>query len=113
MKQSFTWWSFDKGQNLNDFLRHAADIGYDAVEVIYEKDFKLAKNYGLDISLHWGTRNLTQGLNKREHHAETIKELETHLKLAEQWNIANLVCFSGNRDAACRKRGSQAGARAA
>ncbi len=107
MKQSFTWWSFDKGQDLNDFLRQAADMGYDAVEVIDEKDFKLAKNYGLEISLHWGTHNLIQSLNKREHHTETLKELETHLKLAEQWNIANLVCFSGNRNGRSDDEGAE------
>jgi hydroxypyruvate isomerase len=97
MKQSFTWWSFRKDQPIDDFLKYAAEIGYDAVEVIDETEFPLAKKYGLDVSLHWGTRNLTQGLNKREHHAETLKELGTQIKLAEQWNIATLVCFSGNR----------------
>jgi hydroxypyruvate isomerase len=107
MKQSFAWWSFNKGQDLGDFLKLAADIGYDAVEVIDESEFHLAKKYGLEISLHWGTRNLTRGLNKREHHAETLKELETHLKLAEKWNIANLVCFSGNRDGKSDDEGAE------
>jgi hydroxypyruvate isomerase len=107
VKQSFAWWSFDKGQDLNDFLRFAAELGYDAVEVIDEKDFKVAKNYGLELSLHWGTRNLARGLNKREYHAEARKELENHINLAEQWNIANLVCFSGNRDGKSDAEGAE------
>jgi hydroxypyruvate isomerase len=107
MKQSFTWWSFGKDQNITDFLKFAADIGYDAVEVIDETEFPLAKNYGLAVSLHWGTRKLTRGLNKREYHPETWRELETHIKLAEQWNIANLVCFSGNRDGQSDDEGAE------
>jgi hydroxypyruvate isomerase len=107
MKQSFTWWSFNKGQDLEDFLKFAAETGYEAVEVIDETEFPLAKKYGLEISLHWGTRNLTQGLNKREYHTETLKELETHLKLAEQCNIANLVCFAGNREGKSNDEGAE------
>lgn len=107
MKQSFAWWSFSKDQSITDFLKFAADVGYSAVEVIDETEFPLAKNYGLAVSLHWGTRNLRRGLNKREYHPETLRELESYLNLAEQWNIANLVCFSGNRDGQSDHEGAE------
>ncbi len=107
MKKSFTWWSFNKGQPIDEFLKLAADIGYDAVEVIDEAEFPLAKKYGLEVSLHWGTRHLTQGLNKCEFHAETLSELEAHIKLAEEWKIANLVFFGSNCDGKSDDEGAE------
>lgn len=107
MKQSFTWWSFSKNQSPDELLKAAADIGYDAVEILDEVDFPLSKKYGLAMSLHRGHLGLTKGMNRREHHAGIMKELETNIKLAEEWNIANLVCFSGNRDSLSDDEGAE------
>jgi hydroxypyruvate isomerase len=107
MKQSFTWWSFSKGQNPDELLKAAADIGYSAVEILDEKDFPLSKEYGLTMALHRGHLGLTKGMNRREHHAGIMKELEANIKIAEEWNIPNLVCFSGNRDGISDNEGAE------
>jgi hydroxypyruvate isomerase len=98
MKQSFTWWSFSKGQHIEDVFKAAAEIGYSAVELLDEPNFPLAKKYGLELSAHGGHVGLTEGMNRREHHAGIMKELEVNLRLAETWRIPNLICFSGNRN---------------
>jgi hydroxypyruvate isomerase len=98
MKQSFTWWSFSKGQSLEDTLKAAADIGYSAVELLEEPDFPLAKKYGLGISAYRAHEGLTEGMNCRAYHPGIRKEFEANLRLAETWNIPNLICFSGNRN---------------
>src|SRR5690606_19607338 len=41
---------------------------------------------------------LEDGLNKRENHERITREIEANLKLAAEWNIPNLIVFSGNRD---------------
>jgi hydroxypyruvate isomerase len=107
MKQSFTWWSFSKNQTPDELLKAAADIGYSAVEILDEKDFPLSKKYDLAMALHRGHLGLTKGMNRREHHAGIMKELEANIKIAEEWNIPNLVCFSGNRDGISDDEGAE------
>ncbi len=107
MKQSFTWWSFSKNQDPDEVLKAAADIGYDAVEILDEKDFPLSKKYGLAMSGHRGHLGLSKGLNRREHHDGILKELETNIKIAETWNIPKLICFSGNRDSLSDSEGGE------
>lgn len=111
MKQSFTYWSFaNKGLSVDELLKAAADIGYDAVELLDEPDFPLSKKYGLAMSAHRGHLGLTKGMNRREHHAEIMQELEDNIKIAEAWNVPTLICFSGNRDGLSNDEGAEVSA---
>jgi len=46
----------------------------------------------------FGHDTLNDGLNKRSNRDRILRELEANLRLAEEWNIANLVVFSGQRN---------------
>lgn len=108
IKQSFTYWSFaNKGLSTEELLKAAAEIGYDAIELIEEHDFALVKKYNLAISSHRAHSSLTQGLNHREYHQGIINEVEANLKLAERWKISNLICFSGNRNGISDEEGAE------
>ena len=99
LKQSFTWWSFAKpGTDPETLLRRAAEIGYDGVELLDEALFPLAHNMGLEIVTHRAHTHIEVGLNRRENHEGIARETEAALKLAERWNIPNLILFSGNRN---------------
>ncbi len=98
LKQSFTWWSFTTPEtDPETLLRRAAEIGYDGVEMLDEDLFSVAKGMGLEITTHRAHESLEWGLNRREHHEGIVGETETALRLAERWQIPNLICFSGNR----------------
>ncbi len=99
LRQSFTWWSFYTPKtDPETLLRRAAEIGYDGVEMLDEDLFSVAKGMGLEITTHRAHESLERGLNHREYHEGIIQETEAALKLAERWNIPNLICFSGNWD---------------
>ena len=99
LKQSFTWWSFYAPKtDPETLLRRAAEIGYDGVEMLDEKLFPIAREIGLEITTHRAHESIEKGLNRRGHHDGIIQETEAALRLAERWNIPNLICFSGNRD---------------
>ena len=99
LKQSFTWWSFTTPQtDPETLLRRAAEIGYDGVELLDENLFSVAHAMGLEITTHRAHESLEKGLNHHENHDGIVQETEAALRLAERWNIPNLICFSGNRD---------------
>src|SRR3954469_12576400 len=99
MKQSFAWWSFARGQYApQQLLRAAADIGYQGVELIERELWPLAKDCGLSIASTNGGLSIERGLNRREHHAHIEEQLRATIAEAEQWNIPNVIVFSGNRD---------------
>ena len=98
IQQSLAWWCFARGEMTPERLvRAAADIGYDAVELVEPQYWPLVRDHGLAISAMGGHRSLTEGLNRREYHAGIARELEANIRVAEAWRIPVLICFSGNR----------------
>ncbi|HTI14067.1 MAG TPA: TIM barrel protein [Dictyobacter sp.] len=108
IKQSFTWWSFI-GADVSPerLLRTAAEVGYDGVELIEQQYWPLAKEHGLTIATMAGHASIENGLNRREHHDRIEQELLANIALAQEWNIPNLICFSGSRDGLADEAGIQ------
>lgn len=108
LKQSFTYWSFATPQtDPETLLRRAAEIGFDGVELLDERLFPIAKEMGLEITTHGAHGPLERGLNRREHHEDILRQTEAALKLAEQWKIPSLICFSGNRGGLSDQEGAE------
>ena len=99
MKQSFTFWSFaNRGLRPEELFQTAVQIGYKAVELVDEALLPLASKAELEVSAHRAFESIEEGLNRGENHARLFEEFEHNLKLASQWNIPGLICFSGNRN---------------
>lgn len=79
-------------------MRAAVEIGYDAVELLPEAYWPLAQQYGLAIASVNGHASIAEGLNCPANYPRILRELEANIVKAEQWRIANLICFSGNRN---------------
>jgi hydroxypyruvate isomerase len=108
IRQSLSWWCFVRGEMTPDELvRAAADIGYDAVDLVGQEHWRLVKDHGLAIAAVSGHASLTDGLNRRENHDRIERELRANLALAAQWEIPNLICFSGNRNGLDDATGAQ------
>jgi hydroxypyruvate isomerase len=98
IKHSAAWWCYVRGDMTPErFVRTAAEIGYDAVEIVDPSYWQLVKDHGLAIASIVGHKSLVDGLNRRENHARIAAELRDSIELAARWGIPNLVCFSGNR----------------
>ncbi len=98
IKQSVSWWCFVPRLLAPEALvRAAAEFGYAAVELVSPEYWQLAKDHGLAIASINGHASIADGLNRRENHDRIEREILANLKLAEQWGVRNLICFSGNR----------------
>ena len=107
-RQSLAWWCFSPAQMTPDALvRAAAEIGYPAVELVPPDYWPRVKEHGLAIAAIGGHASILLGLNRREHHARIQREIETNLRLAQQWGIANLICFSGSRNGLDDRTGAE------
>jgi hydroxypyruvate isomerase len=108
IKQSVSWWCFIPEKLTPEALvKAAAEIGYEAIELVEPEYFQLIKDHGLKIASHRGHESITDGLNRRENFAQIERELTASIQLAEQWNIPNVICFSGNRQGLADDAGAE------
>ncbi len=108
IRQSIAWWCFIPAKLTPlELLRAAADIGYEGIDLVEQQDWPLVKSHGLKIVSIRGHESLTDGLNRRENAERIEKELRANIALAAEWQIPNLVCFSGNRNGLDDKTGAE------
>jgi hydroxypyruvate isomerase len=108
IKQAAAWWCFVPGKLSPEALaKTAADIGYDALELVDEKHWQMVKDAGLKLASHRGHESLTDGFNRRENRDRIEKDIRANLELAIKWNIPNLICFSGNRNGISDEQGAE------
>lgn len=100
LRQAAAWWCFvgEDGLSPQDFVSLCADIGYDAVELPDEVHFQLIRDHGLGISALRGHDSIISGLNREANHDRIVRELEANIRLASDWQVPYLICFSGSRD---------------
>ena len=115
MNQAFSWWAFCKNKDPNllwreaaALCREAARIGYIGVEMPPFELWLLIKDFGFKIVSIGGHQSLGDGLNKTENHDRIAGEIEQNLQKARQWNIPNLIVFSGNRNGLTDEAGAEA-----
>ena len=97
VKQSFSWWCFDGRVELEEMLRAAKQVGLSAIELIDTKFYPTVKKHGLEIASHRGHDSIEFGLNQQANHDRIEQELLENIRLAEKWNVPNLIVFSGSR----------------
>ncbi|MBN8592931.1 MAG: TIM barrel protein [Anaerolineae bacterium] len=102
LKQAIAWWCFvPRVMTPEALLRAAADLGYAAVELVDPEYWPLVKQYGLKMASHRGHGGddaIINGMNRRENRESIRQALREQIALAVEWEIPNLVCFSGNRN---------------
>jgi hydroxypyruvate isomerase len=99
IRQSAAWWCFVQDGLLTPqaFVAMCADIGFGAVELPDEGYFPLIRDAGLGISALRGHDSIESGLNREANHERIIRELEASIRLASDWGVPHLICFSGSR----------------
>ncbi len=108
IKQSIAWWSFALGDmSVERLVRMAADIGYEAIELVEQEHWQVIKDHGLAIASLKGQLSIEEGFNRREHHDHLEREVRANIALAAQWGIPNVIVFSGNRAGLDDKTGAE------
>jgi len=72
-------------------------IGFSGVEMVDPSRWAAARAAGLEI-VTMTAPGMTKGLNRREHHAELVPQIQDVIAQAAAENIPNVIVFSGNRD---------------
>src|SRR6266568_5290103 len=99
IKQSISWWCFAQGgMTIKRMVRIAAEIGYEAIELVEQEHWHVIKDHGLAIASLTGQSSIEEGFNRREHHDRLEREVRANIALAAQWGIPNVIVFSGNRE---------------
>ena len=108
IKQSISWWCFAQGDmTIESMVRIAADIGYEAIELVEQEHWQVIKDHGLAIASLKGQSSIEEGFNRREYHDRLEREVRANIALAAQWGIPNVIVFSGNRDGLDDKTGAE------
>ena len=97
LQQSAAWWCFVPPLEPRAFIRALADIGYAGTDFAPPEYWTLIRDHNLQISCIQGHDSIELGLNRFEQHERIQRELETAIRTAQQWQIPNIVCFSGSR----------------
>jgi hydroxypyruvate isomerase len=97
LKQSVCRWCYAKIP-LPEFFQAVAGMGLTAVDLLTEKEWPIAREYGLTCSMGSGAGgSIADGLNVKANHDKIVAGLERAIPIAAAQKVPNLITFFGNR----------------
>ena len=98
-EQSVSWWCYS-GLDIEplELIQTCKAIGYTAFELVPVERFGLIRDQGMKIAAHQLHVPLEQGISHDKYWDDIKRQAEASLKLAVDWDIPNMICFSGNRE---------------
>lgn len=98
MRQSFAWWSFSIGRQIEPerLLREAAAAGADGVEMLPEALWPVARDLGLSLVTLTG-HALDAGFNDPARHGALQDEVRRNVDAAAAGGVEAVIVFSGAR----------------
>jgi hydroxypyruvate isomerase len=98
MRQSFAWWSFTHGRDIEpkSFLRDAAMAGAQGVEMLPDKLWPVARDLGLSLVTISG-HALEVGFNDPARHDALREEVFRKIDAAAKGGVDAVIVFAGSR----------------
>ncbi len=98
MRQSFAWWSFTAGREVEPaaFLRQAAAAGAKGVEMLPHAHWPIARDLGLALVTDSGHK-LEEGFNDPARHDALRDEVRRKIDRAAEGGVDAVIVFAGNR----------------
>jgi hydroxypyruvate isomerase len=98
LKQSVSFWCYQKYFKLPEFARIVADMGLTAIDLLQPNEWETVKPFGLICSMGYAdAARIPDGLNDKANHDAIVKGLEKGIPMAEKMRVPNLIAFFGNR----------------
>jgi hydroxypyruvate isomerase len=90
---------------LNEFAIECKKMGIESIELLEEKDWQVVKSHGLTCAVGYATDwGIPKGFNRMENHDKLVADFEAMIPKAAAAGVPTLICFSGNRDYASRRK---------
>ena len=97
LKQSVSRWPYDDVP-FREFCQAIRDMGLEAIDLLDEEEWRIAREYGLTCSMGYGGGGtIADGLNVRANHDAIVTNLERAMPTAVELGVPNLMTFFGNR----------------
>jgi hydroxypyruvate isomerase len=99
LKQSVCRWPYSR-MPLPVFCRRTKQIGFAAIDLLFQDEWSAAADAGLVVSMGYASRRekfIATGFNDPANHALLLGELEAALPLAAQAHVPNVIAMFGNR----------------
>jgi len=97
LKQSVTRWPY-RSIPFADFCRAVADMGLQAMDLLEEAEWPIAREYGLVCSMGYaGGGSIADGLNVKANHDAIVRNFEQSIPRAASHGVVNVITFFGNR----------------
>lgn len=99
LHQSVCRWPFGEVP-LGEFCKRVKAMGIEAVDLLTEDEWPVARDAGLIVSMATPTKRrdfISTGLNDRANHAMLIEELERTIEGAKAARYPNVIAMPGNR----------------
>ncbi len=98
-RQSFAWWSFTAGREVDGpaFLAQMAAAGAQGVEMAPEALWPAARDAGLSLVTLTGHQPLEIGFNDRDNHLKLQDKVRASIALAQTHGVEKVIVFSGVR----------------
>jgi hydroxypyruvate isomerase len=96
LNHSVSRWCYAKIP-LDDLCESAKAIGYKAIDLLDEKDWRVPAQHGMVCAMANGFGTIPVGFNRPNQHDKLVADGERMIPLAAAAKVPNIVCFSGNR----------------
>jgi len=98
LKQSVSYWCYQKYFKLAEFARLAAEMGLPAIDLLQPEQWEIVRQAGLVCSMGYAdATKIPDGLNNKSNHDAIVKGLEKAIPMAAKAGVPNLIAFFGNR----------------
>jgi hydroxypyruvate isomerase len=99
LHQSVCRWPYEH-EALPGFSRRVKEMGFSAIDLLYEDEWTAARDAGLTVSLAYPRRRenfIPIGFNDPANHALLLQELQAVLPQAARAEVPNVITMFGNR----------------
>ena len=96
LKQGACRWCYDKIP-IDDFAKACAEAGLKSIDLARKEDWTAIKKYGLIPTMVPGPTTISDGLNRKENHAQIAARMKPMIEDAKAVGAPDIIVFSGNR----------------
>jgi len=108
LKQSVSYWCYQKYFKLPEFARLVAEMGLPAIDLLQPEQWEIVRQAGLVCSMGYAdAAKIPDGLNNKSNHDAIVKGLEKAIPMAANSGVPNLIAFFGNRRGISDAEGSE------